>query len=141
MWRADSDGSPVTLVGNFRTFPPTYVLGWGALPIPVEAALLAVDGERSPSLSRPPCWQRMGSAPHPCQGRPTGGGWGALPIAVEAALLEEDGERSPSLWRPPSWQRMGSAPCGCRTNPFPLIFDTHTTSLFGLTGSVYTYKC
>jgi hypothetical protein len=22
MWRADSDGSPVTPVGNFRTFPP-----------------------------------------------------------------------------------------------------------------------
>jgi hypothetical protein len=93
MWRADSDESPVTSVGNFRTFPPAYVLGWGALPIPIEGALLA-----------------------------------------------EDGERSPSLRKPPSWRRMGSTSRGCRTNPFPLISDTHTTSLFGLTGSVYTCK-
>jgi hypothetical protein len=64
MWRADSNRSLVTLVGNLRTFPPGYVLGWGALPIPVEAALLAEDGERSPSLSRLPCWRWMGSALH-----------------------------------------------------------------------------
>jgi hypothetical protein len=94
MWRADSDGSPVTPVGNFRTFPPAYVL----------------DGERSPSLWRPPCWRRMGSAPHPCRGRPTGDGWGALSIPEEATLPAEDGERSPSLLKPPSWRRMGSAP-------------------------------
>jgi hypothetical protein len=81
MWRADSDGSPVTPVGNFRTFPPAYV--W--------------DGERSPSLWRPSSWRRMGSAPHPCRGRPPGGGWRALPIPVEAALLGVDGECFPWL--------------------------------------------
>jgi hypothetical protein len=83
MWRADSDGSPITPVGNFRTFPPAYVLGWGALPIPVEAALLAEDGERSPSLLRPPSWRRRGSTPHPYGGRPPSGGWGALPVVAE----------------------------------------------------------
>jgi hypothetical protein len=66
MWEADLDGNPITPVGNFRTFPPAYVLGWRALPIPKEAALLAEDAERFPSLSRPPCWRWMGSAPHPC---------------------------------------------------------------------------
>jgi hypothetical protein len=117
MWRADSDGSPVTPVGNFRTFPPTYVLGWRALPIPVEATLLAEDGEHSPSLSRPPSWRRMGSALHPYRGRPAGNGWGALSIPEEAFLLAEDGECSPSLLRPPCWRWMGSAPHPCRGRP------------------------
>jgi hypothetical protein len=61
--------------------------GWGALPIPIEAALLAEDGERSPLLLRLPSWRRMGSALHPCGGRPPSEGWGALPTTVEAALL------------------------------------------------------
>jgi hypothetical protein len=97
MWRADSDGSPITPVGNFRTFPPAYV--W--------------DGERSPSLWRPSSWWRMESASLPCRGRPAGGGWGALPIPVEAVVLVEDGERSPSLLRLPCWRWMGSTPYPC----------------------------
>jgi hypothetical protein len=83
------------------------------LSIPVEAALLAEDAKRSPSLSRPPCWRWMGSAPHPYGGRRPGGGWGALPIPVEAVVLAVDRECFPSLW-----SRLPGG--GCEALPIPV---------------------